>query len=53
MALPAVTQFQSGEHLGKWLRGIERYLSAVGIQDVDRKCAVLLYLVGPDIADLS
>ena len=53
MALPSVTLFQSGEDFRKWVRGVERYMSAVGIQDVDRKCAVLLHLVGPDIADLS
>ena len=53
MSIPAVEPFRQDGDFGRWLRGVERYLSAVGIQEADRKCAMLLHLVGPDIADLS
>ncbi|KAF0314178.1 hypothetical protein FJT64_015358 [Amphibalanus amphitrite] len=53
LSIPAVESFRQGDDFGRWLRGVERYLCAVGIQEADRKCAVLLHLVGPDVADLS
>ncbi|KAF0292797.1 hypothetical protein FJT64_009271 [Amphibalanus amphitrite] len=53
LSMPAVEPFRQGDDFGRWLRGVERYLCAVGIQEADRKCAVLLHLVGPDVADLS
>ncbi|KAF0298050.1 hypothetical protein FJT64_004546 [Amphibalanus amphitrite] len=53
LSIPAVEPFRQGDDFGRWLRGVERYLCAVGIQEADRKCAVLLHLVGPDVADLS
>ncbi|KAF0312248.1 DNA-binding protein HEXBP [Amphibalanus amphitrite] len=53
LSIPAVEPFRQGNDFGRWLRGVERYLCAVGIQEADRKCAVLLHLVGPDVADLS
>ncbi|KAF0290350.1 hypothetical protein FJT64_011438 [Amphibalanus amphitrite] len=53
LSMPAVEPFRQGDDFGGWLRGVEGYLCAVGIQEADRKCAVLLHLVGPDVADLS
>ncbi|KAF0311532.1 DNA-binding protein HEXBP [Amphibalanus amphitrite] len=53
LSMPAVEPFRQGDDFGRWLRGVERYLCAVRIQEADRKCAVLLHLVGPDVADLS
>ena len=53
MALPTVTRFSPGENFSKWLREAERYMNAAGIQESDRKEAVLLYLVGSEIADLA
>ena len=41
MQLPVVTPYRVGDDFDKWVRGIERYLSAVDIKDIDRKCAVL------------
>lgn len=52
MAFPTVTRYSSGEDFGRWLRETDRYLAAVGIQDSKRKSAVLLHLIGPDVADL-
>ncbi|KAF0312074.1 hypothetical protein FJT64_001790 [Amphibalanus amphitrite] len=46
-ALTAGTDFE------KWLRALERYMVAMDIQGPTRRCAVLLHLVGPDIADVS
>ena len=53
MQLPSVVPYRAGEDFEKWTRGVERYLAAVNITKADRKCAILLHLVGPDIADLS
>ncbi|KAF0302180.1 hypothetical protein FJT64_025724 [Amphibalanus amphitrite] len=53
LSIPAVEPFRQGDDFGRWLRGVQRYLCAVGTQEADRKCAVLLHLVEPDVADLS
>ena len=53
MQLPVVAPYRAGDDFDKWVRGIERYLSAVDIKVIDRKCAVLLHLVGSDTADIS
>ncbi|KAF0313425.1 Cellular nucleic acid-binding protein [Amphibalanus amphitrite] len=42
-----------GTDFEKWLRALERYMIAVDIQGPARRCAVLLHLVGPDLADVS
>ncbi|XP_043206001.1 uncharacterized protein K02A2.6-like [Amphibalanus amphitrite] len=53
MQLSAVGQYRPGEDFEKWLRNVERYLIAANVRETERKCALLQYLVGPDIADLS
>ena len=53
MQLTAVGQYRPGDDFEKWLRNVERYLIAANIKETERKCALLLYLVGPDIGDLS
>ena len=53
MQLPSVVPYRAGEDFEKRTRGVERYLAVVNITKADRKCAILLHLVGPDIADLS
>ena len=45
--------YRSGTDFDKWLRALERYMVAMDIQGPTRRCAVLLHLVGPDIADVS
>ncbi|KAF0296629.1 hypothetical protein FJT64_005930 [Amphibalanus amphitrite] len=46
-------QATDGTDFEKWLRALERYMVAMDIQGPTRRCAVLLHLVGPDIADVS
>ena len=53
IGLSAVAPYRVGEDFSRWLREVERYLSAVGVRDADRKSAILLHLIGPDIADIS
>ncbi|KAF0295683.1 hypothetical protein FJT64_006790 [Amphibalanus amphitrite] len=52
MAFPPVARYSPGGDFGRWLREVDRYMAAVGIQDSNRKSAVLLHLIGPDVADL-
>ena len=51
MALPGVAPYRPGEDFRRWAKGVERYMTAVNIRAPERKCAVLLHLVGPDIAE--
>ena len=52
LQLPAVEQYRTGEDFERWSKSVERYLVALNIADTKRKCAVLLHLLGPDIADV-
>ncbi|KAF0300159.1 hypothetical protein FJT64_027280 [Amphibalanus amphitrite] len=52
MTFPTVARYSPGGDFGRWLREVDRYMAAVGIQDSNRKSAVLLHLIGPDVADL-
>ena len=52
LQLPAVEPYRTGEDFERWSKGVERYLVAVNISESNRKCAVLLHLLGPDIADV-
>ena len=52
LQLPAVDPYRTGEDFERWSKGVERYLVALNISDSKRKCAVLLHLLGPDIADV-
>ena len=49
--LPGVSPYHPGDDFEKWIKKVERYLVAINITDVHRKCAVLLHLVGDDIAE--
>ncbi|KAF0310994.1 hypothetical protein FJT64_018148 [Amphibalanus amphitrite] len=49
----AVAPYRQGSDFERWLRSLERYMVAMGVESTARKCALLLHLVGPDIADLS
>ena len=51
LAIPGVRQFQPGEDFDSWVKAVERYMIAMNIQTPERKCALLLHLVGEDIAD--
>ena len=51
LALPGVRPFCSGDDFRQWVKGVERYLTAMDIRTAERRCAVLLHLLGPDIAD--
>ena len=51
LTLPGVSPFRPGEDFRRWLKGVERYLTAVNIATPERQCAVLLHLLGPDVAD--
>ena len=46
-----VGPYRPGEDFRRWLKGVERYMMAVNITASDRKCAVVLHLLGPDVAD--
>ena len=52
LQLPAVEPYRTGEDFERWSKGVERYLVALNITESERKCAVLLHLLGPDIADV-
>ncbi|KAF0302994.1 hypothetical protein FJT64_025000 [Amphibalanus amphitrite] len=49
----AVAPYRQGSDFERWLMSLERYMVAMGVESTARKCALLLHLVGPDIADLS
>ncbi|KAF0299963.1 hypothetical protein FJT64_027441 [Amphibalanus amphitrite] len=49
----AVAPYRQGSDFERWLKSLERYMVAMGVESTARKCALLLHLVGPDIADLS
>ena len=51
LALPGVSPFRPGDDFRRWIKGVERYLVAMNIKGADRRCAVVLHLLGPDIAD--
>ena len=51
LALPGVSPFRPGDDFRRWIKGVERYLVAMDIKGADRRCAVVLHLLGPDIAD--
>ena len=51
LQLPGVSPYRPGDDFEKWIKKVERYLVAINITDVNRKCAVLLHLVGDDIAE--
>ncbi|XP_043242963.1 uncharacterized protein K02A2.6-like [Amphibalanus amphitrite] len=53
MQLVSAGPYRAGTDFEKWLRALERYMVAMDIQGPTRRCAVLLHLVGPDIADVS
>ena len=52
LQLPAVEPYRSGEDFERWSKCVERYLVALNITESERKCAVLLHLLGPDVADV-
>ena len=51
LQLPGVFPFRPGEDFERWTKRVERYFVAINITEVNRKCAVLLHLVGEDIAE--
>ena len=51
LQLPGVSPFRPGEDFERWTKRVEKYFVAINITEVNRKCAVLLHLVGEDIAE--
>ena len=49
LSLSTPEKFNEGEDLDVWLDGFEVYLCALGIEEVNRKRALLLHLLGTDI----
>ena len=51
ISIPGVRQYQQGDDFERWVKAVERYMVAVNITTAERKCALLLHLVGEEIAD--
>ena len=51
LSVPGVRQFQQGDDFERWVKSVERYMLAMNITTVERKCALVLHLVGEEIAD--
>ena len=49
LSLPSVGAFEPGTDFDAWLKGVQIYLTALGITAETRRTAVLLHLVGPDL----
>ena len=49
LSLSTPEKFVEGEDFDIWLDGFEVYLCALGIEEVNRKRALLLHLLGTDI----
>ena len=49
LSLSTPEKYSEGQDFDVWLDGFEVYLCALGIEEVTRKRALLLHLLGTDI----
>ena len=50
--LPSVKPYRRGDDFERWLSSAERYMCAIDVTDPDRKCAVILHLLGEEVGDV-
>ncbi|KAF0293228.1 DNA-binding protein HEXBP [Amphibalanus amphitrite] len=52
LSLPAVGPYQPGTDFPRWLNSVELYIAALDVTGDERKTAILLHLLGPEVQEV-
>ena len=50
--LPSVKAYERGDDFEKWMKAVERYMSAIDIKKIDQKISMVLHMLGPELQDI-